>query len=47
MASPGLPKELTRGYAVSVGEALAKVIPLHTLTQAQLEEMDKNQEMAA
>ena len=42
-----LPKELTRGYAVAVGEALAKVIPLKTLTQAQLDAMDTIEEVAA
>lgn len=40
MAGYGIPKELTRGYSVAVGEALAKVIPLKTLTQAELDAMD-------
>ena len=47
MASHGIPKELTRGYAVAVGESLAKVIPLKTLTQAELDAMDTPTEAAA
>lgn len=47
MELTGLPKELTRGYAVAVGESLAKVIPLHTLTQAQLDALDNQTEAAA
>lgn len=48
MAGYGIPKELTRGYANTVTECLAKVVPLHTLTQAELEAMDApTEELAA
>ena len=49
MAGYGLPKELTRGYAGSVADSLkpANVAPLRTLTQQDLDALDRAEDAAA